>query len=239
MTFDAVTFRYPDDPADVVHNISLRIEAGQTVAFVGASGSGKSTLINLALGFLRPTGGLILLDDMDTNSVDLRTARRFFSVVPQDPVLFEGTIRENVTYGLEGAPDAMVRRALAEANAWDFVASMELGWDTRVGGLGAGLSGGQRQRLAIARALIRDPKVLILDEATSALDAHAESVVQDALARLPHDRTTLVVAHRLATVRQADQIVVLDDGRIIERGSHAELFSAGGAYASMCSQQTI
>ncbi|MFT4261924.1 MAG: ABC transporter ATP-binding protein [Nocardioides sp.] len=237
LVFDDVGFAFPDSPESVLSRVSLRIEPGETIAFVGPSGAGKSTLINLALGFIRPTEGTIQLDGVDMAGIDLRSARRFFSVVPQEPVLFEGSIRENISYGLESASDARVQQALQDANAWTFVQSLDDGWDTPVGGLGSRLSGGQRQRLAIARALIRDPRVLILDEATSALDIHAESAVRDALERLRRDRTTLVVAHRLSTVRTADRIVVLDRGRIVESGSHEELAEAGGRYAHLLQSQ--
>ncbi|MFJ6677733.1 ABC transporter ATP-binding protein [Microbacterium sp. NPDC091382] len=225
--------RYAGAGEDALHEIDLRIPAGATVAFVGSSGSGKSTMLNLILGFLRPTGGRILLDGHDMQELDLRTVRRFVSVVPQESVLFEGTIRENVAYGLGDIDDARIERALRDANAWAFVQDQPQGWDTVVGERGARLSGGQRQRLAIARALIRDPRILLLDEATSALDPESEELVKDALGRLMTGRTTLVVAHRLSTVRQADVIVVLERGEIVERGSHEELLEHGGRYAQL------
>ncbi|MEU6861316.1 ABC transporter ATP-binding protein [Glycomyces sp. NPDC046736] len=238
LTLDRVAHRYPGSDDEAVQGITLDIEPGTTVAFVGSSGSGKSTLLNLVLGFARPTSGRILLDGVDMQELDLRTARRRTSVVPQESVLFEGTIRENIAYGLEGASEDRIITALRDANAWEFITDLPEGLDTVVGERGARLSGGQRQRLAIARALVRDPRILLLDEATSALDPEAEALVKEALGRLMHGRTTLVVAHRLSTIRSADRIVVLDRGRIAEQGTHAELLEAGGRYAGMHLTQT-
>lgn len=215
VVFDHVSHRYPDADADSITDLELHVPAGQTVAFVGSSGSGKSTLLNLVLGFVRPTSGRILLDGKDMQTLDLRTARRWVSVVPQESVLFEGSIRDNVAYGKSEIPDARIEQALRDANAWEFVTEQPQGWDTPVGERGARLSGGQRQRLAIARALVRDPRILLLDEATSALDPESEALVKGALERLMQGRTTFVVAHRLSTIRQADRIVVLEHGRIV------------------------
>jgi len=233
VTLEGVGFRYAGAATAALDAIDLDIARGETVAFVGHSGSGKSTLLNLVLGFLRPTSGRVLLDGADMEQLDLRTARRFISVVPQESVLFEGSIRENVAYGLGEVSDERIRDALARAHALDIVDALPDGWDTVVGERGARLSGGQRQRLAIARALVRDPRILLLDEATSALDAESELKVKDALTNLMRDRTTLVVAHRLSTIRSADRIVVLDAGRIVEIGSHEELVASGGRYATM------
>lgn len=233
ITLAQVSHRYPGADEDSLHEIDLRIPAGQTVAFVGSSGSGKSTMLNLVLGFLRPTGGRILLDDVDMQELDLRTARRFVSVVPQESVLFEGTIRENIGYGLDDVSEELILQALADANALEFVQAQTHGLDTLVGERGARLSGGQRQRLAIARALIRDPRILLLDEATSALDPESEQLVKEALGRLMAGRTTLIVAHRLSTIRQADRIVVLERGRIVEQGNHTELLDLEGRYADL------
>ena len=238
IALEHASHRYPGADDDALHEIDLHIPAGRTVAFVGSSGSGKSTLLNLVLGFLRPTSGRILLDGDDMQQLDLRTVRRAVSVVPQESVLFEGTIRENVAYGLPDATDERIEQALRDANAWDFVTAQPAGWNTVVGERGARLSGGQRQRLAIARALVRDPRILLLDEATSALDPESEELVKEALGRLMRGRTTLVVAHRLSTVRQADRIVVLEHGRIVEQGSHDELIAAGGRYARLHLTQT-
>ncbi|MGC5172834.1 ABC transporter ATP-binding protein [Microbacterium sp. DT81.1] len=237
ITLRSVSHRYRDSAVDAVHDVSFEIRPGETVAFVGSSGSGKSTLLNLVLGFVRPTAGTILLDGSDMQELDLRTVRRFVSVVPQDSVLFEGSIRDNIAYGLPQLGDEAIHQALRDANALDVVASQPDGWDTIVGERGARLSGGQRQRLAIARALVRNPRILLLDEATSALDPESEQLVKEALSRLMKGRTTLVVAHRLSTIRSADRIVVLEGGRIVEVGAHDELLVRGGRYAHLHATQ--
>ncbi|MFE1300089.1 ABC transporter ATP-binding protein [Streptomyces sp. NPDC058731] len=237
ITFEQVGYAY-DGGRSAVRDFTLSVAPGETVALVGASGAGKSTVLNLVIGFIRPTSGRLLLDGTDMAGIDLRTYRRFVSVVPQESILFDGTIRENVAYGMEDeADEEAVRAALRDANALEFVDRLPQGLDTLVGEHGARLSGGQRQRLAIARALIRDPKVLILDEATSALDTRSEALVQQALARLLHGRTTFVVAHRLSTVRGADRIVVMGDGRVLETGTHDELLHRGGAYTALHAAQ--
>ncbi|MFE5033423.1 ABC transporter ATP-binding protein [Streptomyces sp. NPDC056683] len=234
VTFERVGFAYEDAGRPAVAEFGLDVVPGETVALVGASGAGKSTVLNLVIGFIRPTSGRLLLDGTDMSRLDLRTYRRFVSVVPQESILFDGTVRENVAYGMEDeADEEAVRAALRDANALEFVDRLPHGLDTVVGERGARLSGGQRQRLAIARALIRDPRVLVLDEATSALDTRSEALVQQALARLLRGRTTFVVAHRLSTVRGADRIVVMDDGRIREIGTHEELLRRGGAYTAL------
>lgn len=235
---DGASLRYDGADDDALHEIDLHIPAGRTYAFVGSSGSGKSTLLNLVLGFVRPTGGRLTIDGADVQGLDLRTVRRSVSVVPQESVLFEGTIRENVVYGLPDVADERIEQALRDANAWSFVREQPDGWDTVVGERGARLSGGQRQRLAIARALVRDPRILLLDEATSALDPESEELVKEALERLMAGRTTLVVAHRLSTIRRADRIVVLERGRIVEQGSHDALLAASGRYAHLHATQT-
>jgi ATP-binding cassette, subfamily B, bacterial len=230
--FEGVTFRYPDGAEPAVGGLDLRVRAGETIALVGPSGSGKTTVLNLVIGFLQPTGGRILLDGRDMADLDRRQYRRFLAVVPQESILFEGSVRDNVTYGHPDLDDATVLDALRAANAADFVGEMG-GLDAVIGERGARLSGGQRQRLAIARALVRDPRVLVLDEATSALDTASERAVQEATARLMAGRTTFVVAHRLSTIRGADRIAVLRAGRVVELGSHDELIAAGGQYAEL------
>ena len=231
--FQAVGHTYAEAGRPAVRDFTLSVAPGETIALVGPSGAGKSTVLNLLIGFIRPASGRILLDGVDMAGLDLRTYRRFISVVPQEPILFDGTVRENVAFGMPDAGDAAIRAALRDANAWEFVERLPNGLETSVADRGAHLSGGQRQRLVIARALLRDPRVLILDEATSALDTHSEALVQQALARLVRGRTTFVVAHRLSTIRDADRIVVMQDGVIREVGSHDELLRGGGAYARL------
>lgn len=233
-----LTVQYPDAARSALDEVSLEIHAGETVAFVGPSGSGKSTILNVILGFVRPTSGDVLIDGRRLDAMDLRSLRRHVAIVPQETALFDGTIRQNVTYGIGEKSDEEILEALSAANALDIVRDQPGGLDAVVGDRGSRLSGGQRQRLAIARALIRDPRILVLDEATSALDPESEAKVTDAVDRARAGRTTLVVAHRLSTVRGADRIVVMDGGRIVEIGAHDELLREGGLYARLVALQT-
>jgi ATP-binding cassette subfamily B protein len=239
LTFDHVTFNYPRGREVALQDLSLHIHAGETIAFVGESGAGKSTLVNLAIGFRQPTTGHIRLDGRDLRDLDLRTYRRQIGVVPQTTLLFNGTLRENVTYGLENISDAVLWKVLADANLAEFVRALPKGFDTPLGESGTQLSGGQRQRLAIARALVRDPRLVILDEATSALDTGSESLVQEALVRLTQGRTTLIVAHRFSTIRHAHRIVVLSQGKIVEQGTQADLMQRGGHFARLATLQRV
>ena len=238
VAFEGVSFSYPSRPDQaVLRQFDLCIEPGETVALVGPSGAGKSTLMQLLLRFYDPQQGQVRLDGVDLRLADPGEIRRRLAVVPQDPVIFGASVRENIAYGLAGVSDADIRAVTAAAHASEFVDRLPEGLDTYLGERGVRLSGGQRQRIAIARALLRDPAVLLLDEATSALDAQSESVVQLALDELMKGRTTLVIAHRLATVRKADRIVVMDEGRIVASGRHEELVAAGGLYASLAALQ--
>jgi ATP-binding cassette, subfamily B, bacterial len=239
IVFENVGFSYPRGREVALSGISLKISAGETVAFVGESGAGKSTLVNLAIGFRQPTAGKIILDGRDLRELDLRTYRRQIGMVPQTTLLFNGTLRENVTYGLEKISDDALWEILADANLAEFVRALPQGLDTPLGESGARLSGGQRQRLAIARALVRQPRLVILDEATSALDTESERLVQEALARLTHGRTTLIVAHRFSTIRHANRIVVLHGGRVVEAGTQAELMAKQGQFFRLAALQAV
>jgi ATP-binding cassette subfamily B protein len=237
IVFEAVEFRYPARPKDVALDaVALRIRSGENVALVGPSGAGKSTIFNLLLRYHDPSAGRILVDGVDIAAASPIDLRSRFAIVAQEPTIFAASARENIRYGRPGATDAEVRRA-AEAAACGFLDRLPEGYDTFLGERGVRLSGGQRQRLAIARAVLRDPAILLLDEATSALDAESERKVQLALEHLMKGRTTLVIAHRLATVLKADRIVVLDKGRVVATGSHAELMREDGLYARLARLQ--
>ncbi len=231
-----VHFGYGDTP--VLQGISLKVAPGQTVALVGPSGGGKSTTFDLLMRFHDPERGRILIDGRDLRSIDLRDFRRHIAVVSQSPFLFNTTIRENIAYGKPGATDAEIEAAARAARAHDFIMAQPQGYDTVAGERGSNLSGGQMQRITIARAIVRDPALLFLDEATSALDSQIEEQVQQALDTLRKGRTSFVIAHRLSTITSADLIVVLDQGRIVEMGSHDELVARGGVYRRMRDLQT-
>ncbi len=231
--FEGITFSYDRSGAPAIQGFSLDVRPGECIALVGPSGAGKSTLMQLLIGFRRPQKGRIRFDGQDMEELDMRTARRFISVVPQETILFSGTIRENVTYGLRDVSAEKLRSVIAAANLTEMVDSLPQGLETRIGEDGALLSGGQRQRIAIARALIRDPRILVLDEATSSLDAGSEKKVQEAIDHAVQNRTTFIVAHRLSTIRRADRIVVLKEGQIAETGSYSDLMARRGLFFEM------
>ena len=238
LSFENVTFRYPTRPDDkALHDLTLEVAPGETVAVVGPSGAGKTTLFNLALRFYDPQQGRVLLDGVDVRDADPAEVRKRSALVPQETVIFAASARDNLRYGRWDAAEEEIFEAAKAANAHDFLSALPEGYDTFLGEGGARLSGGQRQRLAIARALLRDAPLLLLDEATSSLDAQSEQLVQQALERLIKTRTTMVIAHRLATIRAADRIIVMDHGRIVEEGTHASLSAAGGLYASLARLQ--
>ena len=236
--FREVSLMYPGASTWALSQINVKAGPGKVTALVGASGSGKSTFINLVIGFLRPSKGQVLLDNQNMSELDMRQVRKFVSMVPQESVLFDGSVRDNVTYGIPDISEVKFVQALKDANAWEFVSQLPEGPETIVGERGARISGGQKQRLAIARALIRDPRILILDEATSALDSESENLIQQALAHLMKDRTTFVVAHRLSTIMRADEIIVLDQGVLVERGTHLDLLAKKGVYFRLFSAQS-
>lgn len=236
---DAVEFAYPTrSDVPVLRGLSLSIQPGQKVALVGQSGAGKSTVMQLMLQFHQPLSGVIKIDGKDIQEYELESYRRNFALVPQEVILFGGTIRENVLYGKPEATEAELVEALEKANAWEFVKAFPDGLETVVGERGIKLSGGQRQRIAIARAILRDPAILLLDEATSSLDAESERLVQEALNRLMENRTSIIIAHRLSTIREVDRIFVLEGGKIVEMGTHAELSALeNGTYRSLAKLQ--
>jgi ABC-type multidrug transport system fused ATPase/permease subunit len=239
IVFDRVAFTYPETEKRVIHDLSLTIRPGENVALVGPSGSGKSTLANLLLGLYAPTTGQILIDGVPQREWDMRWIRRQMAVVMQESILLSGTVEENIRFAHATATDAEVHAAARLANAEEFILKMPQGYATPVGERGVTLSGGQRQRLAIARAILRNPPVLILDEATSALDYESERLIQQAIERLAQGRTVITIAHRLSTIKNADRIIVLRDGAILEEGNYASLLARGGAFAELIQAQTL
>ncbi len=232
VTFEDLSFSYQQGE-EVLSRIQLEVEPGEVVALVGHSGSGKTTMVNLLPRFYDPTGGRVLVDGVDLREVDLYSLRRQIGLVPQEVVLFSTTIMENIAYGRPEATKEEIYQAAKLANAHEFIEELPSGYQTKAGERGAFLSGGQRQRIAIARAILRDPKILILDEATSALDNEAEALLQEALSRLMQGRTTFIIAHRLSTIMQADRIIVLEQGEIVEQGRHSQLLEQGGTYKKL------
>jgi ATP-binding cassette subfamily B protein len=238
LTFDAVDFSYPSRPQTLaLKGLSGQVGKGQTVAVVGPSGAGKTTLFALLMRFHDPRQGQVLMDGVPVSQMDLHDLRDRIALVPQEPVIFSGTVMENIRYGKPSATEQEVTDAARAAFAEEFIAQLPQGYDTYLGDRGVRLSGGQRQRIAIARAMLKNPPLLLLDEATSALDANSERMVQAALETAMQGRTTLVIAHRLATVKRADAIWVFDHGQLVERGTHTDLVQQGGLYARLAALQ--
>jgi len=238
ITIHSASFRYPASERLVLREVDLEVDPGETIALVGRSGAGKTTLCNLVARFYDPTSGSIELDGVNLRDIQLDSYRSLLGIVEQDVFLFDGTIAENIGYAVARPSQGAIKNAARAANAHEFIAELENGYDTLIGERGVKLSGGQRQRLAIARALLADPRILILDEATSNLDTESERLIQQSLNLLQRDRTCFVIAHRLSTIQHADKIAVLDEGRVIEVGSHDALMARSGKYRRMVEMQT-
>ena len=236
LEFKNVTFAY-DDGKDVLHGMNLDVEAGKVIALVGSSGSGKSTMAGLAATFLTPTAGVVSIDGVDLTTVKLSSYRKHLGVVLQDEFLFEGTIRQNIMFARPNASEAAVQAAVKAGYVNEFTDRFEDGLETLIGERGVKLSGGQRQRISIARAILADPKIIILDEATSNLDTESEALIQKSLNELIKDRTTIIIAHRLSTIKKADQILVIENGKIAERGNHDALIASEGRYFDLYTYQ--
>lgn len=236
--FKNVRFAYNNTDKPVLHELNLHVDKGQTIALVGESGAGKSTILNLVIGFNFATDGVVTIDGHDMRDIDLRSYRKHLAVVPQTSILFSGTIRDNITYGIDDVDEDTLNKVVDAANLRDLIDSLPDGLDTVVGEHGGKLSGGQRQRVSIARALMRNPKVIVLDEATSALDSISEKLIQEALNNLTKDRTTFIVAHRLSTIKGADRIAVIADGHCVEYGTYDELMELKGEFYQMKSIQS-
>ena len=237
VTIDNVSFHYATSLVGV-DGIHLHVPAGNTLALVGATGSGKSTLIKLLLRFYDPESGRVLIDGQPITGVSMNSLRQSIGLVSQDVYLFEGSIRDNIAYGKPDADEAAIMDAAKTAEAWSFIKTLPQGLDTPVGERGVRLSGGQRQRLSLARALLKDPPILVLDEATSAVDNETEAAIQRSLKRIAHGRTVIMIAHRLSTIVHADEIVVIEKGQVAERGTHSSLLAANGHYAAQWRVQT-
>ena len=228
-----MSYAYKGEQKEILSHLNFEIHPGETVAFAGGSGSGKTTILNLAIGFLQPEKGKVLIDKKDLKKLDLRSYRKQIAVVPQQSILFTGTLRENITYGSDKISEERLWEVIRAANLEDVVKNLPDGLDTMITEHGENLSGGQRQRISIARAFLRDPKILILDEATSALDSISEKKIQDSIQKLVKGRTTLIVAHRLSTIRNADRIAVIGNGNVLESGSYEELMEKKGIFYQM------
>jgi ABC-type multidrug transport system fused ATPase/permease subunit len=240
LAFQQVNFRYASRPdVQVLHDIDFQVKPGQRIALVGPSGAGKSTIFSLVLGFHHPESGRILFDDINAAEIELSCLRAQMAIVPQEVMLFGGSILENIEYGKPGSSREDIARVAEMANAHEFICALPEGYDTVVGPRGTKLSGGQRQRIAIARAILANPRILLLDEATSALDSESERQVNEALERLMYGRTSLVIAHRLSTVRHADKILVFNHGKIVESGTHEQLLAQDGTYKLLVETQLV